>query len=111
MKSSEDNKNTVLKTANDLRWQLGENFHDSLLESIYQDAAQISSKVVTQSDDKPRFSWDAALDRLLTRPLTGLPIMLILLMAVFWLTIAGANVPSGMLASLLKPVFPNKGIY
>jgi len=101
MKSKEDNKNTILKTANELRWQLGENLHDSLLESIYQDAAQISEKVVSQGDGKPRFNWDAALDRLLTRPLTGLPIMLILLMIVFWTTIAGANVPSGMLASLL----------
>jgi ferrous iron transport protein B len=99
------NKNTahadILDTADKLRWKLGDNFHDSLLESIYQDAAEISDKVVTQADDKPGFVWDAALDRLLTRPATGLPIMLLLLMLVFWVTISGANVPSGMLASLL----------
>ena len=34
----------ILDTANSLRWELGENLHDSLLESIYQDAAKISEK-------------------------------------------------------------------
>ena len=35
----------------------------------------------------------------MTSPVFGLPIMALLLTAVFWLTIAGANVPSAMLAS------------
>jgi ferrous iron transport protein B len=100
---------SILTTADKLRWELGDKFHDTLLESIYQDAGEISAKVVTEPEKKAAFSWDAALDRLLTRPVTGLPIMLILLTVVFWLTIAGANVPSGMLASLLvdtlHPIF------
>ncbi len=41
---------------------------------------------------------DRKLDRLLTSPLTGFPIMLLLLLLVFWLTIAGANVPSQLLS-------------
>jgi len=41
----------ILETANSLRWELGENLHDSLLESIYQDAAKISEKVVTKADE------------------------------------------------------------
>ena len=61
-------KNTVsdkeiLESANSLRWELGENLHDSLLESIYQDAAKISEKVVTKADEKPRYDWDRTLDR------------------------------------------------
>jgi ferrous iron transport protein B len=99
--NKDDVKTDILNTADQLRWQLGENFHDSLLESIYQDAAEISEKVVSEADKKSGYSWDAALDRLLTRPITGFPIMVILLTLVFWLTISGANVPSGMLASLL----------
>lgn len=101
MKSSQINTETILSTANNLRWEVGDNLHDALMDSIYQDAARIAERTVTKSGDKPRFDWDRALDRLLTSRLTGVPIMLLLLTLVFWLTIAGANVPSGMLASLL----------
>ncbi len=103
--NSNNTHKDILDTADTLRWKLGEQFHDTLLESIYQDAAEIAEKVVTSEDQKPRFAWDNALDRLLTRPITGLPIMLFLLMMVFWVTISGANVPSGMLASLLVDTF------
>jgi ferrous iron transport protein B len=91
----------ILATANSLRWEVGENYHDSLMDAIYQDAARISDRVVTKTGEKPRFDWDRTLDKLLTSRLTGLPVMLLLLTLVFWITIAGANVPSGMLASLL----------
>lgn len=94
-------QNDILLTANSLRWEIGENFHDSLMDAIYQDAARISERVVTKTGEKPRFDWDRTLDKLLTSRLTGLPVMLLLLTAVFWITIAGANVPSGMIASLL----------
>jgi ferrous iron transport protein B len=94
-------QNEILLTANSLRWEIGENFHDSLMDAIYQDAARISDRVVTKTGEKPRFDWDRTLDKLLTSRLTGLPVMLLLLTAVFWITIAGSNVPSSMLASLL----------
>jgi ferrous iron transport protein B len=109
MKNQEDNiieKNKItdeeiLETANLLRWDLGENLHDSLIESIYQDAAEISEKVVTKGDEKPRFDWDRTLDRLLTSRWTGFPIMLLILTIIFWITISGANIPSALLANLL----------
>ena len=91
----------ILETANSLRWDLGENLHDSLLESIYQDAAEISEKVVTKVDEKPRYDWDRTLDRLLTSRWTGFPIMLLMLTVIFWITISGANIPSALLASFL----------
>lgn len=50
---------------------------------------------------KARFDFDRTLDRLLTSRVFGFPLMILMLAVVFWLTIAGANVPSGMLASLL----------
>jgi ferrous iron transport protein B len=105
----------ILDTANSLRWELGENLHDSLLESIYQDAANISEKVVTKTDAKPRYDWDRTLDRLLTSRWTGFPIMLLMLTVVFWLTISGANVPSALLASLLidaiHPLLKDAAVY
>ena len=41
---------------------------------------------------------DRRLDRLLTSPTVGLPVMLLLLGLVFWLTIWGANAPSALLS-------------
>ncbi len=44
---------------------------------------------------------DRRLDRVLTGPATGIPVMLLLLGAVFWLTIWGANAPSALLSRWL----------
>ncbi len=95
----------ILETAGSLRWELGEDLHDSLIESIYQDASSISDRVVTRVGEKPRFQWDRSLDKLLTSRWTGFPLMLLMLTAVFWITISGANVPSSMLAALLLDTF------
>ncbi|MFN0156459.1 MAG: nucleoside recognition domain-containing protein [Bacteroidota bacterium] len=91
----------IIARANALRWEAGEGFHDTLMESIYTDATQIADTVVTRSNERPRFNWDRVLDRALTSRWTGFPLMLLLLGIVFWLTIAGANVPSALLADLL----------
>lgn len=101
MKNTDPKNEVILNHANALRWEFGEGLHDSLMESIYQDAAQIADGVVTRLSEKKRFNWERTLDRILTSRLTGFPIMLLLLTAVFWITIAGANVPSAMLASVL----------
>ena len=105
MPKSSVSSDTILSKANSLRWEIGENYHDSLIDTIYQDAARIAARVVTKSGEKPRFDWDRTLDKILTSRLTGVPVMLLLLTTVFWLTIAGANVPSGMIASLLIDTF------
>ena len=46
----------------------------------------------------PQELRDRRLDRILTSRRTGFPLMLLLLLGVFWLTITGANVPSQLLA-------------
>jgi ferrous iron transport protein B len=103
----------ILGTAQTLRWEVSGDFHEQLMESIYTDAARIADRSVTLPDEKPRFYFDRTLDRLVTSRMWGFPIMLLLLTLVFWLTIAGANVPSAMLATLLidkiHPVLNNFG--
>jgi len=94
-------KDKLIAYANSLRWELGENVHDSIIESIYEDAARISSKVVKKKDEFKKYSYDQAIDRIVTSKWLGLPIMFLLLALVFWITIEGANVPSGLLASFL----------
>ena len=101
MRRNREQTESILNTANTLRWEFGENFHDDLLKSIYDDASKIAGRAITATGEKPRLSWEQALDRLVTNRWTGFPIMLLLLTAVFWITISGANIPSGMIASVL----------
>ncbi|MCH6574527.1 MAG: ferrous iron transporter B [Bacteroidetes bacterium] len=99
------NNEAILSLANNLRWEIGENFHDKLMESIYANATTIAHKSVTTPIEKPTFSFDRALDRIVTSPVLGFPMMFLILAVIFWLTIEGANVPSAMLASLLIDTF------
>jgi ferrous iron transport protein B len=91
----------ILSNAQKLRWEVGVDFHEKLMESIYTEAAKIAERAVTRPEEKPRFDFDRTLDRILTSRVWGFPLMLLLLMIVFWLTISGANVPSSILATLL----------
>lgn len=91
----------IIKAADDLRWELGENFHDHIIESIYNDAGEIAAKVVSRKGEDKKYKFDQWLDRLVTNRWTGFPIMFLLLAVVFWITVEGANVPSGLLATLL----------
>lgn len=61
-------------------------------------AESIAKKCVSSSN-KP--NPDRKIDRILTGKLTGIPIMLLILCFVFWLTISGANVPSDILSKSL----------
>ena len=95
------NNEAILSLANNLRWEIGENFHDKLMESIFANATTIAQKSVTTPLEKPKLSFDRTLDRIVTSPVLGFPMMFLVLAVIFWLTIEGANVPSAMLASLL----------
>jgi ferrous iron transport protein B len=91
----------ILATAQSLRWEIGRDFHQDLMEAIYADAAEIADRAVTSLDQKPRFDLDATIDRLVTSRIWGFPFMVLLFTLVFWITITGANVPSGWLSGLL----------
>lgn len=73
---------------------------DTIVADIYTNAEQIARKVVTHKEQK-QSSWDTRLDDILTSRLFGYPIMLALLGTIFWITIEGANIPSGLLADVL----------
>jgi ferrous iron transport protein B len=88
----------VIRRAEELRRGLTGNFRDAAVSSIYTEAERISRRVV-KSQGERRLDWDQRIDRLVTSPIFGLPLMAFILAVVFWLTIAGANVPSAMLAT------------
>jgi len=95
------NYDYIIAAANKFRWEVGEQFHDSIIESIYKEAETISNKVVSTDNKKSRFNLDNAIDRIVTSKWTGFPIMFLLLALVFWLTIVAANYPSSLIAGLL----------
>ena len=91
----------ILSAATRSRWDLRPGFHDALAENIYAEATRIGDACVHKAARQTGTSLDRTLDRWLTSRVFGFPLMLAILAVVFWLTIAGANVPSAMLATLL----------
>ena len=87
----------LLARAETLRQGLAGNFRDQLVEALYDDAKLIADRAVKQTGDH-KWDFDQRIDRLITSPLFGLPLMLLLLAVIFWITIIGANYPSQMLA-------------
>ena len=91
----------ILNMANTLKWDLGVGYQDKIVSAIYADAADIARKTVTTHGEQPAFSMDRKIDKVVTSRRFGFPIMFLLLALVFWITISGANYPSGLLASFL----------
>ena len=98
---SEEKRSKVLAQAQRLRWELPGDFQDKMTERTFHAAEQITATSQVRGLKKTSVDIDWALDRLLTNRWVGFPVMLLILAAVFWTTIEGANVPSAMLASLL----------
>lgn len=74
-----------------------ESLRETVVASLVRAGAEIAGETVTfHREDAAR--RDRQLDRILTSRATGIPVMLCLLAVVFWITIAGANVPSALLA-------------
>ncbi len=63
-------------------------------------ARGIAARAATM-DPEAAVRRDRRLDRLLTSRGTGIPVMLLLLAGILWLTMVGANVPSELLSGLL----------
>jgi ferrous iron transport protein B len=89
----------LLRAVDRRRWQLKPSFEDSLAEGVHGAAQAIAARVELKGLRRVRFDLDRRLDGLLTSRLLGFPVMLLLLALVFWITIAGANVPSALLAT------------
>lgn len=91
----------ILGLTNDLRWKIGEDFHDNLAEGIYADASEIAENSVSSKSGRKKFRLDRKIDQIVTSSTWGFPIMFLILGIILWLTIEGANYPSSMLAQLL----------
>ena len=79
-----------------------EHLREYLMEENYKIAEKIKSKFVTEKSKK--YLRDEKIDNILTSKTFGIPIMLLLLAMVFWITLTGANVPSSMLSDLFGKI-------
>ncbi len=95
-----DRAAAIISEADALRDTLDESAHDAVVHAIYSQAEDIASRT-SRVVGAGRLRFTEALDRALTSPVTGLPIMALGMAAVFWVTIAGANYPSRALAVAL----------
>jgi ferrous iron transport protein B len=97
------NPNEILSKAEALRGGLSTGFRDEIVKSLYNEAESIAKRAVKTATDK-KYDLDQRLDRIVTSPIYGLPIMLGLLAILIWLTVSGANVASNAIASVLFTV-------
>ena len=74
------------------------NFKDIITSSIMQRAEQICDDVCT-FENSNYSNRDRKIDKILTSKTFGIPIMILFLGIIFWITIVGANYPSQMLFS------------
>lgn len=72
------------------------NFKDLIVTTIMHKSETIVEKVCTFEDDNYS-KRDRKIDKILTSKTLGIPIMLLFLGVIFWLTIVGANYPSEIL--------------
>lgn len=78
-----------------------DSFRDKIVSSIVFQAETLASDVCTF--DKEGYNQrDRKIDRILTSKKFGIPIMILFLGVVFWLTIVGANYPSQLLSNLFS---------
>lgn len=77
-----------------------ENLKDRIVSSLVLTAEELCMDTVRHE----KMNYDRAdrrADQILTSRLTGYPIMILLLLGIFWITITGANLPSQLLMSAL----------
>jgi ferrous iron transport protein B len=99
------NIDTILDLSKELRWEIGDDFHDNLAEGIYADAADLVSNSVTKDNSKTKLRLVSKIDKIVTSKTWGFPIMFLILAVVLWLTITGANYPSSLISNVLLDNF------
>lgn len=77
------------------------NFKDKIVTDIMKKAEETSKEVCTFENKNYR-ERDLKIDKILTSKIFGIPIMILFLGLIFWITIVGANYPSEWLFSVFN---------
>ena len=78
-----------------------ENFEDKIVETINDKASVITNSCVIYNN-KNYNKKERKIDKILTNKITGIPVMLLLLSIIFYITIVGSNYPSSILSNVLN---------
>ncbi len=76
-----------------------EKFKENIITTIVKNAEEIGRKVC-KFENQHYANRDRKIDKILTSKKYGIPIMIVFLLLIFWITIVGANYPSQFLFSL-----------
>ena len=99
-------KKDIKKVVNESKEYLNKNninadkLKDMVVSIIVKTSEDICNGVIT-CEKENYSSVDRKFDKILTSKYIGYPIMLLMLMVIFWLTITGANYPSAILSDFL----------
>lgn len=77
------------------------NVKDEITNAIVKKSEEISKKVVKFENENYNLK-NQKIDRIITSKVWGIPIMLVMLFCIFWLTIKGANYPSNLLFDMFS---------
>lgn len=88
---------------NDIR---KDNFRDLIVSSIVLKAEDICNEVISYSLAN-NYIRDRKIDKILTSKKFGIPIMIMFLGIIFWITITGANYPSSLLSNFFGIIQEN----
>ena len=97
----------INKKINDIKKRLlkndinNETIKDSIVSSIMKKSEEVTSLVCSFKAQDYNFK-NKKIDKILTSKKYGIPIMLMFLGIIFWLTIVGANYPSSMLSNFFN---------
>ena len=91
-------KEKLLEIKNNLEF---DKVKDTIVSSILRKAEEISNTVCSFKN-KDYYNRDRNIDKILTSKKFGIPIMLVFLAALFWLTIIWANYPSKLLSNFFN---------
>lgn len=103
-------ENNVLDDLNNVKSKIPDIFDKSKIRShftktTYDYAKVISDEVVTIAD-KNAMDRDEKIDKIVSSKVFGIPLMLLLLCGVLWITIEGSNVPSSIISDVLFSIEP-----
>ena len=100
---------TKTKKCNPKPIEYADNSEDTIVSTIMKKSEEISNLVCTFNKTDYNLK-NKKIDKILTSKKFGIPIMLIFLGVIFWITIIGANYPSSLLSNFFNYI-QNKLIY
>lgn len=100
------NQEIIMRKKDEMKMVLKQNgyttqkYKDELVSSVVKIAQEIAQQCI-QVENEDVHKKDRRIDQILTSKTTGIPIMIALLLVIFWITIFGANIPSAFLSDIL----------